>query len=252
MFFDAYGDEQNPVLVLLHGAAALDTFANQYDLLAQHFRVLVPHLPGAGEAAAEAYDPQATADAVAAWISSLGVGKVLLMGHSVGAELAVKLASEHEELFLRAVFLSPWLLASAASTKLFAGMARMTYRSTKNEKLLRMQAKYWNLNATQADRMVAYTKQISPETYVSFFEKRIHLGELSGYASVSIPMLSMCARGDSGETKASVRALGDQNTNCLTVIFPQGSHDFVLRQAGLLNPMLLDFLTADSSLSAAK
>ena len=252
MFFDAYGDAKNPVLVLLHGAAALDTFANQYDLLAQHFRVLVPHLPGAGEAAAEAYDPQATADALAAWIASLNVGKVIVMGHSVGAELAVKLVSEHEELFSRAVFLSPWLLASSGSVKLYTSMARMSYGAIKNEKLLRIQAKYWNFSAEQADRMVAYSPRIPLETYVSFFSKRIQLGELTGYPAVSIPMLSMCARGDSGETKASVRALGGRNTNCLTVIFPQGSHDFVLRQAGLLNPMLLDFLTAGSSLSEAK
>ena len=252
MFFDAYGEEKNPVLVLLHGAAALDTFANQYDLLAEHFRVLVPHLPGAGEAAAEAYNPQAMADAVAAWIASLNVGKVLVMGHSVGAELAVKLVSEHEELFSRAVFLSPWLLASSGSVKLYTGMARMSYSAVKNERLLRMQAKYWNLTPAQADRMVAYSLKIPLETYVSFFSKRIQLGELSGYPAVSIPMLAMCARGDSGETKASVRALGDKNTNCLTVIFPQGSHDFVLRCANLLNPLLLDFLTAGSSLTAAK
>ena len=51
MYFDAYGNEKNSVLILLHGAAALDTFANQYDLLAREFRVLVPHLPGAGEPA---------------------------------------------------------------------------------------------------------------------------------------------------------------------------------------------------------
>jgi hypothetical protein len=31
MVFDRYGDADSPVLVLLHGAAALDTFANQYD-----------------------------------------------------------------------------------------------------------------------------------------------------------------------------------------------------------------------------
>ena len=252
MYFDAYGNEKNPVLILLHGAAALDTFANQYDLLAREFRVLVPHLPGAGEAAAEAYDPQTTADTLATWIASLNVGRVLLMGHSLGAELAVKLVSEHEALFSRAVFLSPWLLASPISEKLYSALARMTYGSVKNEKLMRLQAKYWNLNAAQADRMVAYSPNIPLETYLSFFRNRIHLGELTGYPAVSIPMLAMCARGDSGETKTSVRALGEQNTNCLTVIFPQGSHDFVLRQAGLLNPMLLDFLTADRSLSAAR
>ncbi len=245
MFFDAYGDAKNPTLVLLHGAAALDTFAHQHDLLARRFHVLVPHLPGAGEAAEQAYDPQATADALAEWISSLAVGKVLVMGHSVGAELAVKLVSEHESLFSRAAFLSPWLCASERSVNRFAKLARMSYSAIKNEKLLRMQAKYWGFTPEQTEKMVAYSPRIPLETYVAFYEQRIYLSKLSGYSGVQIPMLAMCARGEAAETKQSVRALGEQNRNCLTVIFPQGSHDFVLRNYELLNPMLLDFLTAE-------
>lgn len=243
MYFDHYGKEGSPVLVLLHGAAALDTFAGHYAALSEHFHVLVPHLPGAGQAAEEAYDPQAVCDALAEWIGSLNAGKVALMGHSVGAELAFKIVCEHEALFSRAVFLSPWLMAGPASTKLYVSMARMTYKSIKNEKLLRMQAKYWKLSPEQADAMVAYSQKIPLDTYVSFFEKRIHFSDEPDYASVSIPMLAMCAKGDSGETKASIYALGENN-NCLTVIFPLGSHDFVLRQAEKLSPMLLDFLLA--------
>ena len=251
MVFDSYGEAQNPTLILLHGAAALDTFANQYTALSAHFHVLVPHLPGAGEAVAEPYVPQTTADSLAAWIDSLGVGKVLVMGHSVGAEIAVKLVSEHASLFSRAVFLSPWLNASAGSAKFYACMARMSYGAIKNASLLRMQAKYWNYSEAQTARMVEYSPKIPLDTYVSFFEQRIHLSELSSYASVGIPMLAMCARGDTAETKSSVRSLGEQNTNCLTVIFPQGSHDFVLRSSALLNPMLLDFLTAQQPPAAA-
>lgn len=245
MFFDTYGEAQNPTLILLHGAAALDTFSHQYESLARWFHVLVPHLPGAGEAAAEPYDPQATADEVAAWIASLNLGTVLLMGHSVGAELAVKLVSEHASLFSRAVFLSPWLNASEATTRRYGKMARMTYGAVKNAGLLRMQAKYWGFSPEQTEKLVAYSPRIPLETYAAFFEKRIHLSELTGYSAVTIPMLAMCARGETAETKSSVRTLGEQNTNCLTVIFPQGSHDFVLRNYNLLNPMLLDFLTAN-------
>jgi pimeloyl-ACP methyl ester carboxylesterase len=244
MIFDVYGDAKNPTLVLLHGAAALDTFSHQYDMLSERFFVLVPHLPGAGEAAAERYDPQATADALAAWIASLNVGKVLLMGHSIGAQLAVKLVSEHEALFSRAVFLSPWICSSELSARRFANMARMSYGAIKSAYLLRMQAKYWGLTPYQTDKIVAYSPRITLETYVAFYDKRIHLCELSGYPSVRIPMLAMCARGETAEMKTSVRTLGEQNTNCLTVIFPQGSHDFVLRKHLLLNPMLQDFLTA--------
>ena len=243
MFFDTYGDAQNPTLVLLHGAAALDTFTHQYDMLASRFHVLVPHLPGAGEAVAQAYDPQAVVDALAEWIASLNLGKVLLMGHSIGGELAVKLVSEHESLFSRAVFLSPWLNASEQSAKLFSSIARMTHRSVKNAKLLRMQAKYWGYTPEQTEKLVSYSATIPLDTYVSFFQNRIHLSELVGYPAVQIPMLAMCARGETAETKSSVRSLGEQNTNCLTVIFPQGSHDFVLRCYDLLNPLLMDFLT---------
>lgn len=244
MVFDAYGDQANPVLVLLHGAALLETFAHQYDLLASRFRVLVPHLPGAGDAAEEAYDPQKTADSIAEWIAALPVDKVMLMGHSVGAELAVKLVCEHEALFSRAVFLSPWLLASAQSVRLYCGIARLSYGAVKNKRLLRMQGQYWQFTPEQTDRLVTYSPRIPLETYVSFYEKRIYLSELTQFDQVNIPMLAMCARGETAETKASVRALGEQNANCLTVIFPRGSHDFVLREHTLLNPMLLDFLTA--------
>ena len=243
MFYDFYGEEQNPVLVLLHGAAALDNFTHQYELLASRFFVLVPHLPGAGAAADEAYDPQATIDALAEWIASLNRGKVMLMGHSVGGQLAVKLVSEHESLFSRAVFLSPWVVSSEKSIKLYSSMARLTHSSVKNAKLLRMQAHYWGYTPEQTEKLVAYSANISLDTYVSFFQKCVQLSDLSGYSSVQIPMLAMCARGETAEMKASVHALGEQNTNCLSVIFPKGSHDFVLRCSDLLNPLLMDFLT---------
>lgn len=244
MVFDVYGDSKNPTLILLHGAAALDTFAHQYDALTQRFYVLVPHLPGAGEAAAEAYNPQETTDALANWIASLGVGKVYLMGHSVGGQLAVKLVCEHEELFCRAVFLSAWLISSEKSVKNLSNLARLSYGAIKNASLLRMQAKYWGLTPEQAEKLVAYSQKIKKNTYVGFYANRILLKKLPGYPRVKIPMLAMCAKGETAEMKASLDALGKQNTNCLTVVFPQGSHDFVLRNYSLLNPMLMDFLTA--------
>lgn len=243
--FDAYGDTINPTLVLLHGAAALDTFAHQYEMLSQRFHVLAPHLPGAGEAAAELYDPQQVCDALAGWIASLNVGKVLLMGHSIGGQLALKLVCEHEHLFSRAVFLSPWVCSTEASARRFANLARMSYGAIRRASLLRMQAQYWGFTPEQTEKLVAYSPRITQETYLAFYERRVHLSALTRYPAVKIPMLAMCARGETNEMKASVRALGEQNTNCLTVIFPRGSHDFVMRNFDLLNPMLLDFLTAE-------
>jgi len=166
------------------------------------------------------------------------------MGHSVGGQLAVKLVCEHEELFCRAVFLSAWLISSEKSVKNLSNLARLSYGAIKNASLLRMQAKYWGLTPEQAEKLVAYSQKIKKNTYVGFYANRILLKNLPGYPRVKIPMLAMCAKGETAEMKASLDALGKQNTNCLTVVFPQGSHDFVLRNYTLLNPMLMDFLTA--------
>ena len=119
----------------------------------------------------------------------------------------------------------------------------MSYGAIKSASLLRAQAKYWGFTPEQAEKLVSYSPRITRETYVGFYEKRVHLSALSGYAGVTIPMLAMCARGETAEMKQSLNALGEQNTNCLTVIFPQGSHDFVMRNYARLNPILLDFLT---------
>ena len=40
MISDSYGDAKNPILILLHGAAALDTFSHQCDMLAARFPAL--------------------------------------------------------------------------------------------------------------------------------------------------------------------------------------------------------------------
>lgn len=54
--YDEYGDKNNPTILLLHGAAALDTFCKQY-YLSRNYHLVVPHLHGAGLSADKPYDP---------------------------------------------------------------------------------------------------------------------------------------------------------------------------------------------------
>ena len=56
LYFDEYGNRDNPTILLLHGAGALDTFCNQYCFSAR-YHLIVPHLYGAGKSADKVYDP---------------------------------------------------------------------------------------------------------------------------------------------------------------------------------------------------
>ena len=47
LYYDEYGNKENPTILLLHGAGALDTFCRQY-CFSDKYHLVVPHLAGAG------------------------------------------------------------------------------------------------------------------------------------------------------------------------------------------------------------
>ena len=70
LYYDEYGSKENPTIMLLHGAGALDTFCRQY-CFSDKYHLVVPHLAGAGKAATEIYDPEKTTEELFMLIKSL-------------------------------------------------------------------------------------------------------------------------------------------------------------------------------------
>lgn len=247
MEYDTYGKAENPPLLLLHGAAATDTFSNQY-CFADRFYLIVPHLAGSGRAIHEVYDPETTLSALETLVEEccarLHCKAMMVMGHSLGGELAVALVSRRPQRFSRAVFLSAWVCATQKSVREYGKMASMTSRMLHWRWLVRLQARYWHYTPAQTDFMVEYAAYITPRQYAAWFVNRIYLDKLPRYASLELPMLAICGSAEVPEMKASLAALGARNPHCETRILQGASHDFPMRCAKQLNPMLLEFLTA--------
>ena len=89
------GPEDAPVLLLIHGTGATThSFAGLAPLLAPHFRLVIPDLPGHGfSQKLYSPDPDNVAKALAALLAELGVQPALILGHSVGAAIAFMLAA---------------------------------------------------------------------------------------------------------------------------------------------------------------
>lgn len=241
MYFDEYGNRENHTIVFLHGAAATDTFCNQY-CFQNKYHLVVPHLYGCGNEVNEIYEPEKTIKAVAEIIKSLGKDKVTLVGHSLGGELAVAMVSQYESFFDKAVFLSAWVCASNKSIKMYTKMAKYTCKMLKFGWLIRLQGKYWHYTKEQADFMAEYAKKITPQQYAAWFENRIFLDNLTNYKNVKIPMLAICGTKEVKEMKKSLSELGIRNSYCQTLLLDKVNHDFPLRQANKLNPILLNFI----------
>ena len=187
---DTYGDEKKPTILLLHGAGVVDTFRGQYSL-AEHYHLVVPHLYGAGEAADRVYDPEALTGELLKLVDSLGKEQIGLMGHSLGAQLAVMLVCRRPERFSLAVFLSAWVDPRPGMVKAYCAMAGTAARMLHIRSLVRLQGKYWHFSREQTAYLVDYSQKITPDVYRSFFANTLDLRRLPAYAAVRIPMLAV-------------------------------------------------------------
>jgi magnesium chelatase accessory protein len=121
---------QGPVLLLLHGtAASTHSWRDLAPLLAQHFTVVAPDLPGHGfTSALPRPGPVAVAKAVTALIEALGLPPSVTVGHSAGAALALTMAKERLAAPQAIVSLGGALLPfPGMAGKLFPAMARALF-----------------------------------------------------------------------------------------------------------------------------
>ncbi|NEX21836.1 alpha/beta fold hydrolase [Thiorhodococcus mannitoliphagus] len=89
---------QGPVLLMLHGTgAATHSWRDFAPILAEHFRVIAPDLPGHGFTTPPPYDSMSLpgmAGYVAELVEFLGVKPDLVLGHSAGAAILIRACLE--------------------------------------------------------------------------------------------------------------------------------------------------------------
>lgn len=110
----ATSDTVGEPVLLLHGGGPGVTGASNFtantDALAQHFRVIVPDLPGYGGSSKniDRSDPFGSlADGVRGLLDALGIGAAVLVGNSYGGAAALRLALDTPDRVSRLVLMGP-------------------------------------------------------------------------------------------------------------------------------------------------
>lgn len=112
IFFAEAGSGQ-PV-VMLHGggpgASGVSNYSRNIDALAQHFRVIVPDMPGYGQSSkgVDQSDPFGDlADSIRGLIDEIGIATAYLVGNSYGGAAALRLALDTPDRVDKLVLMGP-------------------------------------------------------------------------------------------------------------------------------------------------
>ena len=96
-----YEGGEGPTIVLLHGFAdSKEVWLDVAKQLTPHFHLVIPDLPGWGESSRDvnaSYNIDAQAARLQTFVQTLGLGRFLLAGHSMGGAIAGVYAAEHPE-----------------------------------------------------------------------------------------------------------------------------------------------------------
>ena len=109
MYFEEFGNKEKEILVLLHTSFNPYIYDSLIDLLKDDYRIIVPHLLGFGKEVDKIFTFEENENELIKLISSFNK-KVYLIGTSLGSQISFRLMNSHQELFLKVILVSPFLL----------------------------------------------------------------------------------------------------------------------------------------------
>jgi magnesium chelatase accessory protein len=216
-----------PVVLLLHGTgAATHSWRDVLALLAEQFTVVAPDLPGHGfTSGLTSPTLPAMAAAVAALMATLDLTPALVVGHSAGAAVAVRLSIDRPiPIVALNAALQPF---PGIAATLFPALAKILFINPLVPGLMALQARRPGVVARFLPKSTGSTiDQRGVELYARLFSRRDHVaGALAMMANWDLAALAT----DLPKLTAPLRLLyGDRDAT----IPPQVSRDVATKVAG--------------------
>ena len=223
MQIEEYGKENDKMIVMLHGAYFVHSFGRQY-VLANRYHIIVPHIMGFGAEADRTFDAEACMKELVEFIRTLGE-KVTLVGFSLGAQLALKLVSEYEDLFSAVIVVSPWLMKEEAYMEKILEQNLKQLASLKKRWQCHLVGAMNGLPPEQRKEFVEQMQHVKEETVRNVVFNGITLESLSGVANISVPVIALAGAKEEDAVKDSVKELSRMTPSCKYEIWDKAGHN---------------------------
>lgn len=243
-------------LVLVHGylggsgqwKAELDRFSDRFDVIA-------PDLPGFGNAA---HLPSADrigtfAEAVVELMDDLGLGRVMLLGHSMGGMIVQELAARHVHRIERLVLYGTGPLGLMPDRFEPLETSRERIRAEGVGHTVRRIGATWFRDgdrATGFDVVASLGAQASQAAALAGLDAMAHWDGRGQMQSLTMPTLVLWGDGDRSYRWPQAEALWRGLPDAKLAVIPGTAHAVHLEKPGLFHAVLEDFLMADQTVMA--
>ncbi|MBU4541102.1 MAG: alpha/beta hydrolase [Firmicutes bacterium] len=230
MYYEEYGDQKNPTIVLLHCAAIVEIYLKQHELSSQ-YHLIIPHLYGSGREVKQDFELEKTMLALIRLIKGLGSQPVYLVGHSEGANLALALVSQEPELFKKAIISSPMVDENDRISRRKASFVSLLYPLIKKRWMGKVYVKFLGIDEPdQAQFFLDYWTKISRTTWKNYFTDRVTFEKYPGFPVSSVPILCLYGEKEPKVIAATVKKMLALNPHCEVKRIEKVGHDHPIKK----------------------
>ena len=223
---------------MLHGANFVHCFGRQYSL-AERYHIVVPHIMGFGNEGERMFDTEICIRELADFIRSFN-SKVLLIGFSLGAQIAFKLISEYPDLFYAAIIVSPWLNKEESELSEVLRMNEKQFYSLKKKWLCNIIGMMNGLPSAQRKEFVRQMQKVKIETIRNSVNNGITFDSVKGFESVAFPVIALAGAKEQQSVLNSVKEMAEINNNCRYEIWEKAAHNIPPMFSKRFNKLIME------------
>lgn len=259
-----------PAVVMLHGggpgATGVSNYSRNIDALAQHFRVIVPDMPGYGRSAkgVDQRDPFGyLADMIRGLLYELRIDTAHLVGNSYGGSAALRLALDTPDRVTKLVLMGPGGIGTTRGLPTAGLNSLLNYYGgdgpsrDKLEAFIRHYLVYDGASVPEELIDLRYQASIDPEVVADPPLRRpsgrsalrtlwrMDLTRDARLKDLQTPTLVLWGRDDKVNKPSGGPVLLDTLPNAHLVMTSRTGHWMQWERAGLFNELVTDFLTGN-------
>ena len=258
-------------VVMLHGggpgASGVSNYSRNIDALAQHFRVIVPDMPGYGRSVkgVDQADPFGyLADMIRGLLDELGIDTAHLIGNSYGGAAALRLALDTPHRVDKLVLMGPGGIGTTRGVPTAGLKSLLSYYGgdgpsrEKLENFIRTYLVYDGASVPDELIDLRYQASIDPDVVANPPLRRpsglrtlwrMDLTRDSRLKRLQTPTLVLWGRDDKVNRPAGGPMLLNAMPNAELVMTSHTGHWMQWERAELFNQLVTEFLSADSRLA---
>ena len=232
-------------VLLLHGVGlCADAWGAQIDALARHFHVTAPDMPGHGQSALHRSDLliEDYVDNSAEVLNALD-GRVCIIGHSMGAMLALELAARFPAKVCGVAALNAVFERNPAAAEAVQARAASLDGTTKADPSTTLDRWFGQAQSPERKACHGWLTSIDPEAYKLAYTAFAHSQSPNRalLRTLQCPALFMTGALEPNSTPAMSFAMAQHTANSQTLVVEGAAHMMPMTHPELVNAALLSF-----------